>query len=67
MDFILSTTFQEDIPLQMFVFPANTKAKLPDLFLKHAKIADPPASLPAGDIDRNRDKWLREWTEKLLR
>nr|WP_320189740.1 thiamine ABC transporter substrate-binding protein [uncultured Desulfobacter sp.] len=67
MDFILSKTFQEDIPLQMFVFPANTKAKLPDVFLKHAKITETPAYLPIDDINQNRDKWLREWTENLLR
>ncbi|MGM0654288.1 MAG: thiamine ABC transporter substrate-binding protein [Thermodesulfobacteriota bacterium] len=67
MDFFLSKAFQEDIPLQMFVFPANTKAKLPDVFLKHAKITDAPASLPPEKINRNRDKWLREWTENLLR
>jgi thiamine transport system substrate-binding protein len=67
MDFIVSKTFQEDIPLQMFVFPANTKANLPDVFLKHAKITDAPASLPQDAINRNRNKWLREWTEQLLR
>lgn len=67
MDFLLSQKFQEDIPLQMFVFPANTKAKLPGVFLKHAKITDAPASLPAENINRNRDRWIREWTEKLLR
>ncbi len=26
IDFMLGTTFQEDIPLKMFVFPANAKA-----------------------------------------
>lgn len=67
MDFLLSKTFQEDIPLQMFVFPANTKAKLPEVFLKHAEITDAPASLPPEEINQNRDRWLREWTEKLLR
>ncbi len=29
MDFILSDTFQQDILLQMFVFPASTTAELP--------------------------------------
>lgn len=67
MDFLLSKTFQEDIPLQMFVFPANTKATLPDIFLNYAQITDAPASLSTEDINRNRDKWIREWTENLLR
>ena len=67
MAFLLSRRFQEDIPLQMFVFPASTKAKLPEVFKKHAKIAASAASLPAQDINENRDKWIREWTEKILR
>ena len=67
MDFLLSTTFQEDIPLQMFVFPASKKAMLPQVFLDHVKITDTPASLPAHAINKNRDKWIREWTENLLR
>ncbi len=67
MDFLLSRRFQEDIPLQMFVFPASTEAKLPEVFEKYARISASPASLPADDINENRDKWIREWTEKLLR
>lgn len=67
MDFLLSKKFQEDIPLQMFVFPANTKATLPEVFLKHTKITDTPASLPPDKINQNRDKWIREWSETLLR
>lgn len=67
MDFILSETFQEDIPLQMFVFPANQNARLPDVFKKHAKISSSPALIAPKQIDLNRDQWIREWTEKILR
>ncbi len=42
VDFMLSKRFQEDIPLQMFVFPANISAHLPDVFVKHAAVADKP-------------------------
>ncbi len=66
MDFILSDKFQEDIPLQMFVFPSSPKAKLPKVFTDHAQITDKPASLSPEKIDKNRDKWIREWTENIL-
>lgn len=66
MDFILSDRFQEDIPLQMFVFPAGSGAALPDVFEKHARITKAPAALDPGQINRQRDAWIREWTETVL-
>ncbi len=66
MDFILSKDFQEDIPLQMFVFPANKTAELPEVFKKHASITRQPALLDSKLIDTKRDVWIREWTEQLL-
>jgi len=67
VDFILGVAFQEDIPLQMFVFPANTKAALPEVFTKHAVIAGKPVSVSPAAIEKNRDKWIEEWTNTVLR
>ncbi|GBC62942.1 thiamine ABC transporter substrate-binding prote in [Desulfonema ishimotonii] len=67
MDFFLDTPFQEDIPLQMFVFPANTSARLPEVFVKYAKIAEAPATVAPEAIDANREKWIEAWTEAVLR
>jgi len=66
MDFILSTEFQEDIPLQMFVFPANKTAALPKVFQKYARRSENPAVLDPQLIDTKREIWLREWTERML-
>ncbi len=66
MDFLLSKTFQEDIPLQMFVFPANPDAILPDVFKKHAVITDQPARLDYDTISKNRESWINKWTELML-
>lgn len=66
MDFILSKEFQEDIPLQMFVFPVNPEAALPGVFEKHARITKEPALLDPRLIDTTRDVWIREWTEKFF-
>ncbi len=67
VDFILGVTFQEDIPLQMFVFPANTHAALPDVFTKHAVIAENPVFVSPAAIEKNRNKWIEEWTNTVLR
>ncbi len=66
MDFLVSKTFQEDIPLQMFVFPANQEAVLPDVFKKHAVITDEPARLDYDTISKNRESWINKWTELML-
>ena len=66
MDFLVSKTFQEDIPLQMFVFPANKEAVLPEVFKKHAVITDQPARLDYDTISKNRELWINKWTELML-
>jgi thiamine transport system substrate-binding protein len=67
IDFLLDIPFQEDVPLQMFVFPVNPEAKLPEVFLHHATVADDPAVVPPAAIEKNRDRWLDEWTTIMLR
>lgn len=67
VDFILDKRFQEDIPLQMFVFPVNSEASLPAVFVKHAKIAENPAEISPDTIAANREKWVEAWTEAVLR
>lgn len=66
MDFLISKTFQEDIPLQMFVFPANKGASLPEVFAKHAAITNKPATLDYNLISKKRELWIDQWTELML-
>ena len=66
IDFLLSVEFQEDIPLNMFVFPANEEAGLPGEFLRHTVIPEDPISIDPGEIEDNRSRWLEEWTEIFL-
>ncbi len=63
IDFLLSTRFQNDIPLNMFVFPANAEAVLPPAFIDHAIVPDDPLSIPSGEIEENVQRWILEWTE----
>ncbi len=67
MDFMLSVHFQEDMPLQMFVFPVHPAAKLPEAFVRYAQIPDQPATLDPALIAANREKWIQAWTEVVLR
>lgn len=66
VEFMLSPQFQEDIPLQMFVFPANAKAKLPEVFERHAVIPEQPLGLDPGLIQTNRASWLERWNRAVL-
>jgi thiamine transport system substrate-binding protein len=63
IDFMVGKLFQEDMPLNMFVFPARTDAALPPEFIAHAEIPDSPATLDPAVIDANRERWIEEWTE----
>ena len=67
VDFMLSTVFQEDMPLQMFVFPVNPDAKLAQAFVKYLAAPGKPAFVSPQDIAANREKWLKDWTEAVLR
>ena len=67
VDFMLGTTFQEDIPLQMFVYPSNNRAKLPDLFKQYAQMPKDPVQMNPNTIEINRERWIEAWTEVVLR
>ncbi len=67
VDFMLDTAFQEDIPLQMFVYPANVNATLPELFVQFGQTPATSAVVPPDDIEANRDRWINAWTDLMLR
>jgi thiamine transport system substrate-binding protein len=62
VDFLLSTTVQNDIPLNMFVYPTNSDAVLPDVFVEHTTFPDSPVIMEPGTIRDNRERWIEEWT-----
>jgi len=67
VDFMLSPTFQEDIPLQMYVFPVNENAQLDETFVQYLAVPEAPASLDPAEIAAKREQWINEWTETVLR
>jgi len=66
VDFMLDIPFQEDIPMNMFVFPVNELAELPEEFSLYIQIPENPAELPLGQISVNRDRWITAWRELML-
>ena len=67
IDFMLGTTLQEDIPLKMFVFPASSKAELPEVFSRFAEVPQSPATVDPEAIESNREAWIRAWVKAVLR
>lgn len=67
VDFMLDVQFQQDVPLQMFVYPVNPQAELPQEFIRWAQAAEQPAALDPALIAANRDKWIAAWTETVIR
>ena len=66
VDFMLSPAFQADLPLRMFVFPVRTGTPLPKVFEKFAEVPSAPLSLPAEQINRNREQWIQQWRATVL-
>lgn len=66
IDFLLSVPFQEDVPLQMFVFPVHRGAELPEVFVEHAVVPEDPLTMTIEEIGDNRERWVEEWTDTVL-
>jgi thiamine transport system substrate-binding protein len=67
VDWMLGETFQEDIPLHMWVYPANHEAELPQVLIDFGAQATDPATMPPDEIAAHREAWIEEWTEIVLR
>ncbi len=62
IDFMLSSTFQQGIPLTWFVYPANSTVPLPDEFVAYTTLPDRPAQMDPAKIAANRDRWISQWS-----
>ncbi len=68
IDYMLSVAFQEDIPMNMFVYPVNSEASLPSEFEAYSQVpeANVIASLESSYIEANLETWLDQWTQVVL-
>lgn len=60
VDFLFSTTVQNDIPENMYVYPVNSKATLPESWQGYPMPTNLLTVDPA-DIDTDREEWLKVW------
>ena len=65
IDYMLSVEFQNDIPLNMFVYPVVNDATLPEVFEQYAVVPSEAqiASVPAETVEANLSTWLDAWTK----
>ena len=61
IDFMLTTTYQEDLPFSQLVYPVNGDAALPELFVEFGPLSDDPVIVDPVEIEANRDDWTERW------
>ncbi|MHB9858750.1 thiamine ABC transporter substrate-binding protein [Streptomyces sp. YIM S03343] len=67
IDFLLSKEFQQDMPLNMFVYPVVSGAAVPAEFTQYGQAAKDPETMTPGKIAANRDQWVKSWTSLVLK
>ncbi|MEW2513512.1 thiamine ABC transporter substrate-binding protein [Streptomyces sp. NPDC046870] len=67
LDFLLTKEFQQDMPLNMFVYPVVEGAAVPADFTKYGPAAKDPATVAPDRIAANRDQWVKSWTSLVLK
>ncbi|MEU7086353.1 thiamine ABC transporter substrate-binding protein [Streptomyces achromogenes] len=67
LDFLLTREFQQDMPLNMFVYPVVEGAEVPADFTEYGPAARDPETLAPDRIAANRDQWVSSWTSLVLK
>ncbi|MBA7710739.1 Thiamine-binding periplasmic protein [subsurface metagenome] len=66
IDFILTEDFQEEIPLTNFMYPVNPKARTPDSF-QYAPKPEKTLYLNSEEIQKNQERWIKDWVKLISR
>ncbi|MGC9379221.1 thiamine ABC transporter substrate-binding protein [Streptomyces sp. MH13] len=67
LDFLISKRFQDDMPLNMFVYPVREGAQIPEAFRKFGPQAEDPQTMEPAKIAAHRDQWVTSWTSLVLK
>ena len=69
IDFLLSETFQADVPETMFVYPVRSGVPLPEAFDRYARVPAAAELMPLPErLDgATVDGWIARWTQVVLR
>ncbi|MEG8281063.1 thiamine ABC transporter substrate-binding protein [Streptomyces sp. AHA2] len=67
LDFLVGKRFQEDMPLNMFVYPVREDAQVPPEFAQYGPQAKNPQTMDPAKIADHRDQWVKSWTSLVLK
>lgn len=69
MDYMLSERVQNDIMPQMVVYPVLPTAEIPEVYQQFAPVPSEEqiANVDPQTIAQNRERWIREWTQTVVR
>jgi thiamine transport system substrate-binding protein len=67
LDFLISKQFQDDLPLNMFVYPVRKAAQVPPEFVEYGPQAEHPETLAPDRIADHRDQWVKSWTSLVVK
>lgn len=62
IDWMLSDSFQREIPTSMYVYPVSSAVEVPADWAQLAPLAPQPWSLSPQEIAEHRDEWIGTWT-----
>jgi thiamine transport system substrate-binding protein len=61
IDEMLSTEWQQGLPLSNYVYPAVTNTPLPEIFTEWTVPIPNPLSMTPADIGKHRTAWIDAW------
>ncbi|MBI4043074.1 MAG: thiamine ABC transporter substrate-binding protein [Deltaproteobacteria bacterium] len=64
IDYLLSVSFQQYVPLHNYMFPVNRKTPLPEAFTK-LPMPKKTILLPPEQVRQSLDRWFQEWRAAL--
>ena len=67
VDYLSGPTFQALLPESLFVYPANQDVALPQSFIDYAPEITTSYSLTPEDISQNRQAWIDQWSDIVLK
>ncbi len=62
MEYMLSSNFQKEIPLNNWMYPVNQYVELPEVY-QYAVTTDTNLSIETTDLETNYDDWIEGWID----
>ncbi|WP_297480482.1 thiamine ABC transporter substrate-binding protein [Thermococcus sp.] len=67
INFLISKEAQEKLPTTQWMYPVNREVKPPTCFNYALNVSSAKViSIPAEELAKNTDKWLKEWRELMV-